>query len=73
MNSAMVIIGLGLIALGAILILLAILSHRITIKGGGIVLIGPFPIIFGDKSLGPILLIFAAIAVLFFLLLIVLG
>jgi len=73
MNSAMVIIGLGLIVLGAILILLAILSHRITIKGGGIVLIGPFPIIFGDKSLRPILLIFAAIAVLFFLLLIVLG
>jgi len=73
MNPAMLIIGLSLIMLGVMFLLLAALSHSTKIKGGGIILIGPFPIIFGDKLLGPIFLILAAFAVLFFLLLVLMG
>ena len=61
MNTIIIAVGLALILLGALLIMLASLSSRTKIKGGGVLLIGPFPIIFGDQALRPILLLFAVL------------
>jgi uncharacterized membrane protein len=57
MNPALIILGFGLILLGVLLIILAAFLGRARARGGGLILIGPIPIIFGDRSLGTILLI----------------
>ncbi|RLG05602.1 MAG: hypothetical protein DRN61_00145 [Thaumarchaeota archaeon] len=62
MNTIMIAVGLALILLGALLVMLALLSNRVKVRGGGDILIGPFPIIFGDQALRPILLLFAVLA-----------
>ncbi|RLG04706.1 MAG: hypothetical protein DRN54_00325 [Thaumarchaeota archaeon] len=62
MNTIMIAVGLALILLGALLVMLALLSNRVKVRGGGVILIGPFPIIFGDQALRPILLLFAVLA-----------
>ena len=62
MNTIMIAVGLALILLGALLVMLALLSNRVKVRGGGVIRIGPFPIIFGDQALRPILLLFAVLA-----------
>ena len=62
MNTIMIAVGLALILLGALLVMLALLSNRVKVRGGGVILIGPFPIIFGDQALRPILLLLAVLA-----------
>ncbi|HDD43054.1 MAG TPA: DUF131 domain-containing protein [Nitrososphaeria archaeon] len=62
MNTIMIAVGLALILLGALLVMLAFLFNRVKVRGGGVILIGPFPIIFGDQALRPILLLFAVLA-----------
>ncbi|MCD6313147.1 MAG: DUF131 domain-containing protein [Thaumarchaeota archaeon] len=73
MNAIMITVGLALILLGAVFIMLAFLSSRMTVKGGGVILIGPFPIIFGDQALRPILLLFAVLAAFLFLIFAILS
>lgn len=48
-NFLLLIFGVLLLVLGIIL-LLSSLSRGGKIRGGGIVLIGPFPILFGEKT-----------------------
>jgi len=43
-------IGLSLILIGVLLVAASLALQRGEVKGGGIVLIGPFPIIFGGGS-----------------------
>jgi uncharacterized membrane protein len=59
MDLPLIILGFGLILLGLLLITLAAFLGRARAWGGGLILIGPIPIIFGDRSLGVILLIIA--------------
>ena len=59
MNPALIVLGIGLILLGLLLIILVALLGRVRARGGGLILIGPIPIIFGDRSLGVILMIIA--------------
>jgi uncharacterized membrane protein len=59
MDLAFIIPGFGLILLGVLLIILAASPGRVRARGGGLILVGPIPIIFGDRSLGAILLIIA--------------
>ena len=73
MNAIMIAVGLALILLGAVFIMLALLSSRMKVKGGGVILIGPFPIIFGDQALRPILLLFAVLAAFLFLIFAILS
>jgi uncharacterized membrane protein len=61
MDPALITLGFGLILLGLLLIVLAALLGRVRARGGGLILIGPIPIIFGDRSLGAILLFIALI------------
>ena len=52
-------IGLSLILIGVLLVAAPLALQRGEVKGGGIVLIGPFPIIFGgSKALLLVFLIF---------------
>lgn len=62
MNTSMIAVGLALILLGVLLVMLASLSSRTSIRGGGVILIGPFPIIFGDRTFRLVLLLFAMLA-----------
>ena len=48
-NIITIALGAFLILLGVILILLSF-SRIGRIRGGGVILIGPFPILFGDKT-----------------------
>lgn len=48
-NLIIIALGVFLIILGVILFLASLLRSR-KIKGGGLILIGPFPIIFGEKA-----------------------
>lgn len=76
MNLALLILGLSLIMLGALLVILAGLLGRVRARGGGLILIGPIPIVFGDRSLGAILLIMTLlilILVILFMLMIAAG
>ena len=66
MDAALFAAGLALILMGILLMALALASTRARVRGGGIILIGPFPIIFGDRSLAP-LLVAAALAVILIL------
>jgi len=59
MDLALIVLGFGLILLGLLLIILVALLGRVRARGGGLILIGPIPIVFGDRSLGVILLIIA--------------
>jgi len=59
MDLALIVLGFGLILLGLLLIILIALLGRVRARGGGLILIGPIPIVFGDRSLGVILLIIA--------------
>lgn len=59
MDLALIVLGFGLILLGLLLIILVALFGRVRARGGGLILIGPIPIVFGDRSLGAILLIIA--------------
>ncbi|MCD6421304.1 MAG: DUF131 domain-containing protein [Thaumarchaeota archaeon] len=59
MDALLFAAGIALILIGALLIALALTSIRGEVKGGGVIMIGPFPIIFGDRSLAPLLLILA--------------
>lgn len=53
--------------------LLAASLSRARVRGGGLILIGPIPIIFGDRSLGIILLIIALLALIPVILLMLIG
>jgi uncharacterized membrane protein len=68
MNPALIILGFGLILLGVLLIILAAFLGRARARGGGLILIGPIPIIFYGR-LCPliILLILVAITIAFLL------
>lgn len=59
MNFALLALGLGLILLGGLLIALALASGGARVRGGGLIMIGPIPIIFGSRSLGAALLLVA--------------
>ncbi|MCD6342114.1 MAG: DUF131 domain-containing protein [Thaumarchaeota archaeon] len=43
-------LGLSLIIIGLLLILVSYASRSGKLRGGGVILIGAFPIIFGDES-----------------------
>lgn len=73
MNMVMIAIGLGLILLGALLMMLAAFSSRARVRGAGVILIGPFPIIFGDRTLKPALLLFAALIAFLLLVFVILS
>lgn len=70
----MMLIGIALLLLGALMIIVALgFLRRLGGSGktrfGGVVLLGPIPIIFGDKNLASILLIFAAVFLIIFVIL----
>ena len=74
MDLLLTAIGLALIILGIILVTISLASARARIRGGGLILIGPFPIIFGDRSMASILLVVGMFLVFIMLLLgIILG
>lgn len=66
--SNLVIIALGafLIILG-IMLLLASLSRGGRIRGGGVILIGPFPIVLGERTPALIAMLFLAFILVIFL------
>jgi len=64
MDALLFAAGIALILIGALFIALALTSIRAKVRGGGVILIGPFPIIFGDRSLAPLLLILALAVIL---------
>ncbi|MCS7126081.1 MAG: DUF131 domain-containing protein [Aigarchaeota archaeon] len=65
MNSLLLVLGLLMILIGFVLILLSSIGKRVDVKGGGIVMIGPIPIILGGKGLRPILLFTIFIIIIF--------
>ncbi|MCS7132630.1 MAG: DUF131 domain-containing protein [Nitrososphaeria archaeon] len=72
-------INLIIIALGAFLIILGImlvlasLSRGGRIRGGGVILIGPFPIIIGERTPALIAMLFAAFLLTIFLIFFSIG
>ncbi|MEM2847030.1 MAG: DUF131 domain-containing protein [Nitrososphaerota archaeon] len=73
MDLVLIFLGLGLVFVGGVLLLLAASLSRARVRGGGLILIGPIPIIFGDRSLGIILLIIALLALIPVILLMLIG
>lgn len=69
MDLLLTAIGLALIMLGILLVMISLASARARIRGGGLILIGPFPIIFGDRSMVLILLVVGMFLVFIMLLL----
>ncbi len=69
MDLALTLLGFGLILLGSLLILLAAYFGQMKVRGGGLILIGPIPIMFGDKSPGVILLAIMLLVLIFLILL----
>lgn len=68
----MTVIGLILLLVGALIILMAIgflrrLSGGGKAQFGGVVLLGPIPIVFGDKNLASILLVVAVVLAIMFM------
>ena len=57
MDLLLTAIGLALIILGIILVMVSLASARARVRGGGLILIGPFPIVFGDRSMALVLLV----------------
>ena len=63
-----------MIILGIILVMVSLASARARVRGGGLILIGPFPIIFGDRSMVLVLLVVGVFLVFIMLILgIILG
>jgi len=58
-----------LILVGIILIFLGLISAGGKVKGGGVILIGPIPIVFGDARFAIYAMIFALILILSLILL----
>jgi len=73
MDLVLIFLGLGLVFVGGVLLLLAASLGRARVRGGGLILIGPIPVIFGDRSLGIILLIIALLALIPVILLMLIG
>ncbi|MEM3897160.1 MAG: DUF131 domain-containing protein [Nitrososphaerota archaeon] len=73
MDLVLIFLGLGLVFVGGVLLLLAASLSRARVRGGGLILIGPIPVIFGDRSLGIILLIIALLALIPVILLMLIG
>ncbi len=67
--KTIILAGIALIFLGAILLTIGILKASITtggeVKGGGVVMIGPIPIIFGTEPKYAILAAILALALMF--------
>jgi len=59
LNAPMAALGLSLIIIGLLLILVSYASRSGKLRGGGVILIGPFPIIFGDESVKSVVLMLA--------------
>lgn len=72
MDLILLALGMVLILVG-VLLLLAVSLGWARVHGGGLILIGPIPIIFGDRSLVPILLIIALLALISIILLMLTG
>lgn len=63
------ILGIVFIFLGFFLLLLSLLQSRGKIESGGLILIGPFPIIWGSSKVIVLFLLFMTIIILLFLIL----
>ena len=52
MNEALIILGIGLVLLGFFLVMVGVLwgAKPGKVEAGGVVLIGPFPIVFGTSE-----------------------
>ena len=78
-SGALYALGMALILIGVLIIVLAVLLFSLLsakkgkIKGGGAIIIGPFPIIFGTdkKSLKTVLLLSLALTVLLLIVMII--
>jgi len=69
------VVGLSFIIVGLLLVFASLTSQREEVKGGGVILIGPIPIIFGGdvKALLVAVLLFALIFFAFVILFLHLG
>jgi len=65
MEPLLLMMGLILIILGFLLLSLVLLSGEVS--GGGLILIGPFPIFFGGKNLNFLAILILALFIIFFL------
>lgn len=68
-----IVLGLIIVLIGLALIFSTLGSRKTEVESGGFILIGPFPILFKSKDSRSLTLLFIALAVLIFSILVFLG
>lgn len=68
LGLALIFVGFGIVFVAALLLFFASTKNRGKIKGGGAIIIGPFPIVFGtDKESVKLLLVLSLVLITFLL------
>ena len=67
------VLGLIMVLVGLVIIFSVLGLKKAEVRSGGFILVGPFPILIGGKSLKPLLLLFLILIIVIFSLFISLG